>query len=75
MPSSNVRVNRNYLTHYSLKDEEEAFDFPSLFDLTQKLGFLLEAAILEKIGLPMLIILNAIDVRRWGRLVQFSADD
>jgi hypothetical protein len=53
------------LTHYSPKDEEKAFDFPSLFDLTQKLGFLLEAAIIE----------NAIDVRRWGRLVQFTADD
>jgi hypothetical protein len=70
-----VRVNRNYLTHYSPKDEEKAFDFSSLFDLTQKLGFLLEAAVLEKIGLPMPIIENAINVRRWGRLVRFTADD
>jgi hypothetical protein len=35
----------------------------------------MEAAILEKIGLPMRTIENAIDVRRWGRLVQFTADD
>lgn len=28
-----IRVNRNYLTHYSPKDEEKAFDFPCLFDL------------------------------------------
>jgi hypothetical protein len=70
-----IRVNRNYLTHYNPEDEEKAFDFLSLFDLTQKLDFLLQTTILEKIGLPMPIIENAIDVRRWGRLVQFAADD
>jgi ApeA N-terminal domain 1 len=69
-----VRVNRNYLTHYSPKDEARAFDFASLFDLAQKLEFLLKATILEKIGLPMPIIENAIGVHRWGRLVQFTAE-
>jgi hypothetical protein len=51
-----------------------AFDFASLFDLAQKLEFLLKAAILEKIGLPMPIIENTIGVHRWGRLVQLTAD-
>lgn len=67
-----VRVNRNYLTHYDPGDEEKAFDFAALFDLTQKMGFLLQAIILAEMGLPEALIDCAIDDWRWGHLVQFD---
>jgi hypothetical protein len=70
-----VRINRNYLTHYNPRDEAKASDFAGLFDLTQKMGFLLQAIILSETGLPEALIDRAIHQRRWGRLVQFDEEE
>lgn len=69
-----VRLNRNYLTHYDPSDEEKAFDFAELFDLTQKMGFLLQAIILKEMGLSEILIDRAINDSRWGHLVQFDEE-
>lgn len=69
-----VRVNRNYLTHYDPGDEGKAFGFAELFELTQKMGFLLQAVILKEIGLSETLIDLAINERRWGHLVRFDEE-
>lgn len=67
-----LQVNRNYLTHYSPKDEKNAADIPELFDLAQKLRFIIEAAILVEIGIPENTIEGALGKSRWGELIKFD---
>ena len=67
-----VRINRNYLTHYNPKDEEKTDDIAGLYELSQKLGFLLEALILTEMGLPQRVVENAYSSHHWGRLVKWD---
>jgi hypothetical protein len=70
-----IRNNRNYLTHYNPQDEENTDDLAGLFELSQKLGFLLEAVILNELGLPKSVVEGAFSSRRWGHLVDWDASE
>ena len=70
-----VRINRNYLTHYSPDDEPKAADIAELFELTQQLGFILRAAILTEIGIDGSIVEASVDADKWGTLVDFDEGD
>ena len=70
-----LRNNRNYLTHYNPKDEKKADDIAGLFELSQKLEFLLEALILIELGLPKNIVESAFSARRWGHLLIYDSSE
>jgi hypothetical protein len=67
-----IRINRNYLTHYNPEDEGKSADLAGLYELSQKLGFLLEAVILNELGLPQSVVEGAFSTRRWGHLVKWD---
>lgn len=67
-----VSINRNYLTHYRPDDEDKIAGFSELFDLSQKLKFILEVAILKEMGIPDNLVDKVFGVGRWGRLVNYA---
>jgi hypothetical protein len=64
-----VGANRDFLVHYRPQDEDQVADFPQLFELSQKLKFILEIAILRELGVPPSILGRAVSGPRWQHLV------
>lgn len=67
-----ARHYRNYLVHFRPEDEPDDPNDRLLFELTQKLQFMLTVAILEELKVAPEIIEKAFSPHRWGTLITFD---
>jgi hypothetical protein len=64
-----VGANRNFLVHYRPQDEDQVAEFPQLFELSQKLKFILEVAVLRELRVPPSVLERALNGSRWQHVV------